>query len=126
VQATAHYQEAIDVARQIGNPNWEYEAVHGLGRVAYGAGRAEHALAYFDRALDLATKLGKPVSDMRAHDGLARAYRALNQPEHARRHWQRALDIMAELGLTALSPDFSYADEITTTKIRANLRNLQK
>jgi tetratricopeptide (TPR) repeat protein/transcriptional regulator with XRE-family HTH domain len=126
MQATARYQEALDVARQIGNPNWEYEAVHGLGRVACAAGRTEQALAYFDRALDLATKLGKPVSDMRAQDGLARAHRALNQPEHARRHWQRALDIMMELGLTALSPDFSYGDEITTTKIRANLRNLQK
>jgi tetratricopeptide (TPR) repeat protein/transcriptional regulator with XRE-family HTH domain len=124
VQATAHYQEALDLARQIGNPNWEYEAVHGLGRVAYAAGRTEQALAYFDRALDLATKLGQPVGDIRAHDGLARTHRALNQPEHARRHWQRVLDIMTELRLTALSPDESYGDEITTTKIRAHLRNL--
>jgi tetratricopeptide (TPR) repeat protein/transcriptional regulator with XRE-family HTH domain len=121
--AASYYQQAIDLAREVGNPNWEYEAVHGLGRLSLAAGRAEPALAYFTQALDLATTLGQPVSEIRAHDGLANAHRLLNERDHARRHWERALDIMTELGLTTIGTDISYDERITTTSIRAHLRS---
>ena len=125
-QAASNYQQALDLAREVGNPNWEYEAVHGFGRLACAAGRAERALAYFTQALDLATKLGQPVSEIRAHDGLAHAHRLLGERDHARGHWQRALDILMDLGLTTIGTDISYDERITTAVIRAHLGDLDE
>jgi tetratricopeptide (TPR) repeat protein len=125
-QAGEYYQQVLDLAREVGYPYWEYEAVHGLGRVACAAGRAEQALARFGRALDLATAFGNALGEVCAHDGLAHACRALGRREHARRHWQRALDILTELGLADLDADLTYQDGVTASAIGAYLSELDQ
>jgi tetratricopeptide (TPR) repeat protein len=111
----------LRLAREIGSGNYEFEALHGSGRLHHAAGRHHVALDHHQQALDLAFDLGQAAEQARAHDGIAHAQYALARPEQARWHWQRALSILAALG-SERTEDM----EVTTTVIRAHLERLEE
>lgn len=115
-QAIVHYRRLLDLARETGNRNWQFEAHQGLGRLRYATGDRPGALAHHDQALALAGELGQPVDQARAHGGLARAHEALGRRQQARGHWQHALTILAGVGI-----DETDDEETTTAAIRTHL-----
>ncbi|MHA4812846.1 AfsR/SARP family transcriptional regulator [Streptomyces aculeolatus] len=115
-QAIVHYRRLLDLARETGNRNWQFEAHQGLGRLRYATGDPAGALTHHDQALALAGELGQPVDQARAHSGLARAHQALGRRKQARGHWQHALTILAGVGI-----DETDDEETTTAAIRTHL-----
>ena len=118
-EAADCYQQVLDLARELGNSNWQFEALQGLGRLHHATGHPDLALTHHQQALQHATDLAQPADQARAHDGLAHAHHALNHHDQARRHWQHALDI-----LTSLGTDHTEELEASVPNIRAHLTNL--
>ncbi len=118
-EATDSYQQVLEMARQLGEGNWQYEALQGLGRLNHLAGHPDLALTYHEQALQLAADLAQPSDQARAHDGLAHAYHTMGQPDQARRHWQHALDILIDLGTGR-----TEETQVDLPNIRSHLTNL--
>ena len=115
--ARERLEHVLDLARALGNRNWQYEAHLGLGRTLLATGEPGPAAAAYEQALDLARALDQAPDQVRAHDGLARAHRALAHPDQARQHWHQALHILAALGTGSV-------EDVTAAGTRANLATL--
>ncbi|MBM7785036.1 AfsR/SARP family transcriptional regulator [Tenggerimyces flavus] len=116
-EAAGCYEDVLSSARQLGKPNWTFEALQGLGRARLSQDRPDDALACHQEALDIANQIGQQVDAARAHDGIAHAHRARQEHDQARRHWQLALRTFAELGIESTSEDWMAS----VTAIRGHL-----
>ncbi len=57
-EARAQFAAAMQIARELGDPDSECRAINGLGSIAIAEGRIEEARAHYERALDLARATG--------------------------------------------------------------------
>jgi Flp pilus assembly protein TadD len=113
------YQQALDIGREIGNRNGQFEAHHGIGRAHHATGDHQGALHRHRDALELAVDLDQAPDQARAHDGLAHAQLALGNTGQARHHWQTALSL-----LTGVGTDHTDEPDVTTEAIRGHLHGL--
>jgi tetratricopeptide (TPR) repeat protein len=119
-----HYRQAVNcfaristVATEIGDRNFQFESLYGLGHAHRAAGRLDQAATHHEQALTIARELGQPTDEARALHGLAHAHRDLGHLGQARHHWQQALDILTGLDLTD-------AEDLTTEQLREHLRTI--
>ncbi|MGH3491113.1 MAG: tetratricopeptide repeat protein [Actinopolymorphaceae bacterium] len=59
--AAGLYEDVLAQARQIGKPNWTFEALQGLGRTRLSLDRPDDALACHQEALDIADEMKQPA-----------------------------------------------------------------
>lgn len=88
--AAATYQYALAVAEEIGDRNWQFEALNSLGRLHHAIGQPERALADHLEALSLslphwASEPTRPPCTRRH----SQAHRTLGRAQGAGRHWER-------------------------------------
>src|SRR5262249_8140186 len=93
-EAVNHYQQALALARETGDPYPETEALIGLA----GADVGEQALALGQQALYTARVAGHRMLEGHAPAGLADTRRALHRPDQAVHHAEQALAIHRETG----------------------------
>jgi tetratricopeptide (TPR) repeat protein len=105
------------MSAELGDRNFQFEGVYGLGHAHRAAGRLDLAAMHHEQALVIARELGQPTDEARALHGLAHAHLDLGHLDRARRHWRQALDILTNLGLTD-------AEEVSTEQIREHLREV--
>jgi len=115
-QAADCHRRLLDLARESGSRNGQFEAWQGLGRLHHATGDPDAALTHHNQALALAVDMEQPDDQAHAHDGLTHAHHALHQREQASTHWQHALDILTRLGV-----DQTEEEATTVTAIRAHL-----
>jgi tetratricopeptide (TPR) repeat protein/transcriptional regulator with XRE-family HTH domain len=118
-QAIDSYRWVLARSQEMDNRNWQFEAIHGIGRLEHAAGSPESALACLDQALSLATDLRQPDDQARAHEGLASAHQTLGHHELARYHYQQTLDILLKLDLTRV-------EDVNVENLRTNLAALDQ
>jgi tetratricopeptide (TPR) repeat protein len=101
--AQTHYDEALALAQELGQPNTIAEVRFGLGNLARRAGDYERAEDQLRQSLSLAGPVGEAN---RAHH--AQVHRALGAVARCREDWQRASAEYRE-GLELLSQGQPYA-----------------
>jgi tetratricopeptide (TPR) repeat protein len=62
-EALDHYDTALRMARQIGDPYQEAKVLEGIGEAILGARRPENARIVFRQALDIFERLGVPEAE---------------------------------------------------------------
>jgi len=96
-QARAHYQVALELARQIGSQPRIASALTNLASVAQITGRNEESLALNGESLELWREIGDGVGEARTLHNLANASSSAGLLEEARGYYEQSLAIKREL-----------------------------
>ncbi|HEY2552002.1 MAG TPA: BTAD domain-containing putative transcriptional regulator [Streptosporangiaceae bacterium] len=85
--------QALAVARELGQPAWEYEILHTVGHVANLTGRPQAAIDTYTQSLEFRKKLGVTVDEGSWLGILGDAEQALGHYRRAAHAYQQALPI---------------------------------
>lgn len=91
--ARAEYQEALRLARELGNPQAETFALQGIGTGAWFDKDYDSAIRYWERAIAINEAVGLPEHEAITWDRLHYAYKETGQPLKALAALKRAKDI---------------------------------
>uniref|UniRef100_UPI0019525454 tetratricopeptide repeat protein n=1 Tax=Leptolyngbya sp. CCY15150 TaxID=2767772 RepID=UPI0019525454 len=97
-QATSHYQQSLNLAKEIDDKQGQWKALNNLGIVFQGLGQYAESIEYLQQTLDLAQEIGDRAGEGRALCGLGNAYTSLGQYERAIEFHQHSLTIAREIG----------------------------
>jgi len=84
-KAEKSFKQALEIAKKIGNPKLEAEALMGLGRDVDRKSNQAEAIKYYEQALAIAKKIGDRQSEGRILNHLGAAHRS-------RAYFQKVLD----------------------------------
>jgi DNA-binding SARP family transcriptional activator/tetratricopeptide (TPR) repeat protein len=118
-EAVAYFTEVLRRARAIGNRNYQFEAMRGLGETRLSTGDSRGALDHYRAALDFARELEQHSDEAIAHDGLARVHHSLGRVVEEREHLTSALAILTKL-------DLAQSHDLTVDGLRARLADLDQ
>ncbi|MCD6555126.1 MAG: AAA family ATPase [Anaerolineae bacterium] len=93
-RAQVSAQQALEICRQSGSPNFEIEALGWLGRITLERGRVQRARQWFEQAVQLAEAHSQVQDRAEQLSHLALAYSRLGQHETALRLSDEALTTM--------------------------------
>jgi tetratricopeptide (TPR) repeat protein len=94
--ATDCHEQALGIARQIGNRYGEQDALIGLGHMHNLQGRYGSATDCYEQALDISRQTDDSNGQFEAHQGLGRVH-ATRHRHDALRHHQAALHLAIDL-----------------------------
>ncbi len=94
-RAMPFYEQAVDIAREIGDRRGEGCWLGNLGSAYHRLGRMRQAIPYYERALAIAQEIGDQPAEAAWLRSLGNAYRVLRQPEQAMEYQGRALMVEA-------------------------------
>ncbi len=97
VVAISYYQEALDIAQQLGDRANERQVLGALGSITLGKNWYEKAVGYYQQALSIDQQTGDRQAESQALRGLGDAYLGLNDYQKAIDHYQQALSINQQL-----------------------------
>ncbi len=96
--AREHFEQALQVQRQLGNRDDESNILNNLGLLADMDGRREIAREYFLQALDIKRDLGNQAGAARALHNLGFVSSHMGDYERARQYYEQALFIWQDTG----------------------------
>jgi len=96
-QATEFYQQALAIAREVGNRRSESVWLDNLGHTYYPLGQFEQALGYHKEALAIAREIGDRRAEGISLRSLGGTYRVLGQVDLALKLYEEALAIAREI-----------------------------
>ena len=97
-KAIEHYEQALDIAREIGDRRGEGAHLGNLGLAYADLGDARKAIEYYEQALAIARKIGDRRGEGADLGNLGLAYAALGDARKAIEHYEQALAIAREIG----------------------------
>ena len=97
-RAIEFYQQALDIAREIGDRRGEGNHLGNLGLAYSALGEMARAIEYYQQALDIAREIGDRRGEGNGLGNLGLAYSALGEVARAIEYYQRALEIAREIG----------------------------
>ena len=97
-KAIEYHQQALDIAKEIGDREDEGANLGNLGLAYTNLGQIEKAIEYLQLALDIAKETGCRSSEGIYLGSLGLAYYSLGQTEKAIGYYKQALDIAKETG----------------------------
>ena len=94
-EATARFEQGLELAREIKNNTGFREFAEMLGRTALDLQDANAAKGYFELMLDDIQEADNPLELAEAYEGLGRTYGRFNNDTEARRYYDLALSLLA-------------------------------
>ncbi|HHS97440.1 MAG TPA: tetratricopeptide repeat-containing protein, partial [Chloroflexi bacterium] len=89
-----HYEQALAIAREIGDRRGEGIHLGNLGNAWADLGEVRKAIDYYEQALAIAREIGDRRGEGNRLVNMGLAYWELGDLERARRLWRRALEIL--------------------------------
>jgi len=106
-QAMAHYQESLDIAREI---KARFEEANNLANIAAAycnfSGKYDEAIKYFKQSLTIYHELHSLFGEACSLSGLGMVYRAKGKYQQAMKYYQQALNITQEIGTRAWEANY--------------------
>ncbi len=106
-QAMAHYQESLDIAREI---KARFEEANNLANIAAAycnfSGKYDEAIKYFKQSLTIYHELHSLFGEACSLSGLGMVYRAKGKYKEALEFYQQALNITQEIGTRAWEANY--------------------
>jgi tetratricopeptide (TPR) repeat protein len=99
--AAASHQQALDLSRDLGQPQGQAEALNRLGELSLRTSATGQARDQHTRALAIACDLGVPAEEARALEGLGNSHLHEGNTGEAAAHLLRALAIYQRIGAPA-------------------------
>ena len=97
-RAIEYYEQALAIAREIGDRRGEGADLGNLGTAYLTLGQVERAIEYYEQALVIAREIGDRRNEGIWLGNLGIAYRSLGQVERAIEYHEQALAISREIG----------------------------
>jgi CHAT domain-containing protein/tetratricopeptide (TPR) repeat protein len=97
-KAVAKYEEALQVARSVGNRLSEAETLNNIGYSYDSLGEKKKALDYYDQALSLRQKLGDRTGEAETLNNIGYTYDSLGEKKRALDYYNQALPIFQNIG----------------------------
>jgi len=97
-EAFEHYQQALDIDREIGYKKGEASALCNMGNVYEIQGKLKEALEHYQQALDIDREIGYKEGEAGDLNNMGIVFQAQGNLEEAFEHYQQALDIGREIG----------------------------
>jgi DNA-binding SARP family transcriptional activator/tetratricopeptide (TPR) repeat protein len=98
VEAVAEHQEAVRIARRVGDPQYEAEFLNEFGHTCRAAGDLAQARELYEQVLTVAMTVPQGFEEARAAAGIAECLVGTD-PEQARRSWTTALAAFRRMGV---------------------------
>jgi tetratricopeptide (TPR) repeat protein len=92
-QAIDYHQQALAIAREIGDRRGEGTDLGNLGKAYADVGETRQAIDYYQQALAISRDIGDRGSEGTWLANLGIAYEKLSEPARAREYWTQALSI---------------------------------
>jgi tetratricopeptide (TPR) repeat protein len=99
-EARRYYEQALAIAREVGNRGSEGSTLNSLGLLARNLGQPDEARRYFEQAVGILHEVGNRSGEATALYNLGSLARYLGQPVEARRYYEQALTLFEALGAT--------------------------
>ena len=113
--AARDLQEALDISREIGNPDAEVTALNESGTLSRIRGDLGQARSCHQQALDLARQLGIALEEAHALAGLSRCARADGRTAEAEDRLRQALAILQRIGAAETADASAELDALQRT-----------
>jgi len=97
-KAIEYCQQALEIAREIGDRRGEGNRLGNLGNAYSDLGQVEKAIEYCQQALEIAREIGDRRGEGDDLGNLGNAYSDLGQVDKAIEYYQQALEIAREIG----------------------------
>jgi tetratricopeptide (TPR) repeat protein len=97
-KAIEYCQQALDIAKEVGDRESEGALLGNLGVAYADLGQVEEAIEYYQQALVIQKDIGDRMGEGNKLGNLGSAYYHLGQVEKAIEYYQQALDISREIG----------------------------
>jgi tetratricopeptide (TPR) repeat protein len=97
-KAIRYFEQALDIAREIGHKQGEGSSLGVLGIAYRSLGEYDKAIDYFEQALDIAKEIGHKQDEGRHLDNLGNAYHDLGEYRKAIDCFEQALSIARKIG----------------------------
>ena len=97
-QAKLHYQQSLDLAREINDKQGQWKALNNLGNVLQALGQYAESIDFLQQTLALAQEIGDRRGEGNALGNLGLAYDSMGQYERAIDFHQQYLTIAREIG----------------------------
>lgn len=112
-QAREYTESWVNLARELDEPQWEFNALFGLGRTYYGQGDFAQAVHYGEQAMIIAQSLNDTARIAKAYNGVG--YMIFNQGKY---------DKSLEYLLQGLRLNESLGDSLAVHKSKFNIANV--
>ena len=97
-KAIEYHQQALDIAREIGDRRLEGNTLGNLGNGYRALGQFDKAIAHHQQALDIAREIGNWLGEGHQLANLGISFARLEDYPKAQECWQQALQIFEEIG----------------------------
>jgi CHAT domain-containing protein len=97
-KAIGYFEQALAIAREVGNRAAEGTALNNLGSSYWSLSQNEKAISYHEQALAIAREVGSRASEGMALNNLGEAYLRLSQYDKAVGYLEQALSILRQVG----------------------------
>jgi tetratricopeptide (TPR) repeat protein len=97
-EALEHYQQALEIDREIGDKEGEATQLGNMGSVYYIQGKLEKALEHYQQALEINREIGSKKGEASLLGNMGNVCQAQGKPKEALEHYQQALEINREIG----------------------------
>ena len=97
-QARDYYEQALPIAREIGDREGEGVTLNNLGMLADRLGKTEEAQRYYEQALPIQREIGDREGEGLTLNNLGMLADSLGNKEEAQRYYEQALPIRREIG----------------------------
>lgn len=97
-QAIAQFQEALDLARELGDRRTIGRATGGIGYARFMKSDFEGALPALQESLAVTREIGDQFHEIDSLQALGQVYRVMGDLPQARRYYHEALDLQEEVG----------------------------
>ncbi|UBF30199.1 tetratricopeptide repeat protein (plasmid) [Kovacikia minuta CCNUW1] len=101
-QAIEYYQQSWTIARELGNPQGEGNALGNWGAALFKLEQYPEAQQHLESALNISKALGDRANESEALLHLAELYHQTGHPDLALDHCTQALTLARELGIPLL------------------------
>ncbi|WP_204153574.1 tetratricopeptide repeat protein [Leptolyngbya sp. CCY15150] len=97
-QSIDFYEQALEIAREMGDRSSEGSALSGLGNSHAALGQYQQAIDFYEQALEIAREIGSRDGEGSVLDSLGNVYQSLGQYQQAIDFYEQALEIAHEIG----------------------------
>jgi tetratricopeptide (TPR) repeat protein len=97
-RAIGYHEQALVIARKIGDPDGEGASLGNLGLACTRLGQVERAIGYYEQQLVIVREIGDRDGEGNAMGGLGIAYYRLSQFKRAIGYYEQQLVIVREIG----------------------------
>ncbi len=115
-QAISYYNQALVIAKEIGDRHGEGADLGNLGLAFKNLGQIEEAISYYQQALTISREIGDRRGEGSDLANLGNAYEKQEQMSRALAHWWRAVEIYREIKAPTAETVQGWIDELQENK----------